>query len=484
MPVIDHVVVLMLENRSFDHIFGFREGVDGLRGDESNLLNPAEPESSTNPAFKVDSNAPFAVLAGKGPGHSLNATNYQLVNDKAGPSAGHPSVNNGFVRNYRDELIHDHVPNPDAATIQVVMQSFSAANLPSINALADAFCLCDSWFSEVPGPTQPNRFYMHAATSAGYALNNWKRVMDVRTIYNSLEDAGFSWATYNFDTNEVLEFSQVNGKKQNFKLFEASFKADVTSDSLPTYSFIIPRFFNSKHKGAPTDGLANSQHAPEDARYGDNLVADVYDALRSNAAVWERSVLIVTYDEHGGFYDHVAPPPSAKLPGPVPNPDGLTSPAHDDPPYAPNFAFDRLGLRVPAVIASPLIARQVDHTLYQHTSVLATLKEIFGLTNFLTERDRSAKSFKGLFALAEARTDTPLTLPRAPLPQITVSDDDPRHPANLPLDPDQSDMLMRTYHLTQDSQPTTLTAASLPVTQGEAHDFIKAANARHFGVAT
>ncbi|MFM0670233.1 alkaline phosphatase family protein [Paraburkholderia sediminicola] len=389
MRKIDHFVVLMLENRSFDHIFGFRQGVHGLSGNESNLLSPSEPESDANPSFKVDSNAPFAVLAGYGPGHSLNATNYQLVNDKTGPSADLPSANNGFVRNYRDELAHDRTPNPDSKTMQVVMQSFSAGSLPSINALADAFAVCDNWISEVPGPTQPNRFDMHAATSAVFALNNWKRVLDVRTIYNALEDAGFSWATYAFDSNEVLEFSQVSGKTQNFKLFENSFKTDVTAGTLANYSFIIPRFFNSKNAAAPTGGLANSQHAPQDARYGDNLVADVYEALRGNPDIWAKSALIVNYDEHGGFYDHFA------APSPVPNPDALTSPAEGDPSYAPTFAFDRLGLRVPAVIASPWIKeRRVDSTRYQHTSVLATLKLKFGLGEFLTKRDASANSFQ------------------------------------------------------------------------------------------
>ncbi|WP_172168385.1 alkaline phosphatase family protein [Paraburkholderia elongata] len=480
MRKIDHVVVLMLENRSFDHIFGFRESVNGLKGNEFNLPDPSEPQSDANPAFQVDSNAPFAVLAGNGPGHSVNATNYQLVNDKAGPSAGLPPSNNGFVRNYRDELRHDHVSNPDPNTLQVVMQSFSANSLPSINALADAFCVCDNWFSEVPGPTQPNRFYMQAATSTGFALNNWKRVLDVRTIYNALEDAGFSWATYAFDSNEVLEFSQVNGKTQNFKLFDNAFKADVAAGTLPNYSFIIPRFFNSRDAAAPTGGLANSQHAPQDARYGDNLVADVYEALRGNPDVWAKSALIVTYDEHGGFYDHVAPPSQD-----VPNPDGLTSPTEGDPSFAPTFAFDRLGIRVPAVIASPWVkAQRVDSTRYQHTSVLATLNRMFGLGGFLTARDASANSFEALFAeVAELRNDTPVTLPRAALPQITVAEDDPRHPANQPLDPDQRDMLMRIYHLTQASQPATMTAAALPITQGDAHDFIRAAYKRHFGVA-
>ena len=365
MSKIEHMIVLMLENRSFDHIFGFRPGINGLTGNESNLLDPSNPASDSNPAFAVDNQAPYAVLAGQGPGHSIHATNYQLCNDKGGPRPGLPPINNGFARNYKDELRNDHVPHPGPEVIRVVMQSFSADKLPSINALADSFCVCDNWFAEVPGPTQPNRLYMHAATSTGFALNNWKRILEVRTIYNSLGDAGFSWGTYSFDANEVLEFSQVSNQTARFKLFEDSFKADVQGGRLANYSFIVPRFFNSTNAGGITAGLANSQHAPQDARYGDNLIADVYEALRSNDDIWKKSALIVTYDEHGGFYDHVIPP------APIPNPDGLTSPAEGDPSFAPEFGFDRSGLRVPALIVSPWVkAGRVDSTQYRHTSVL------------------------------------------------------------------------------------------------------------------
>jgi phospholipase C len=477
MGKIDHFIVLMLENRSFDHMFGFRGGINGLLGNEFNLLDPSRSAGTANPAFVVNSEAMYAVLAGMGPGHSIHATNYQLCNDKAGPGSSLAATNNGFVRSYNDELHVDHVSHPSPDMIEVVMQSFSPDKVPSINALADAFCLCDNWFAEVPGPTQPNRLYMHAGTSTGFAINRWKRTLDVRTIYNSLTDKGLSWATYSFDANEVLEFSQVNGQTDQFKQFEEAFKVDVQQANLPNYSFIVPRFFNSKDGTAATGGLANSQHAPQDIRYGDNLIADVYEALRSNSDVWNKSALIITYDEHGGFYDHIVPPAQN-----IPNPDGITSPTEDDPSFAPAFAFDRLGLRVPALIVSPWVkAGRVDSTQYQHTSVLATLKKVFDLADFLTRRDAGANTFESLFdEIEQVREDTPVKLPRADLPTITVSPDDPAHPANQRLDPDQLDMLMRVYHLTRDSKPKTLSAATLPLTQGDAHDFIKAAYRRHF----
>jgi phospholipase C len=183
------------------------------------------------------------------------------------------------------------------------------------------------------------------------------------------------------------------------------------------------------------------------------------------------------YDEHGGFYDHVVPPSHN-----IPNPDGKTSPSAGDPSYAPKFGFDRLGVRVPALIVSPWVqAGIVDSTQYQHTSVLATMKKMFGLADFLTARDRSANDFGGLLNLTAPRTDAPLTLPRVPLPAVTATSlNDPNHPANLPLDDTQLDTLVNVYHLTKGSQPGSL--ADLPKTQGEAHDFIVNSQNRHFGL--
>ncbi len=455
---IEHVIVMMLENRSFDHIFGFRPGVHGLEGTELNLLDPARPASATNRAFHVNGDGPPVVLAGEGPGHSVHATNVQLCNDKAGPRAGTPAANNGFVRSYKDELMFaDKVRAPTDLMIEVVMQSLAPSQLPSAHALADAFCLCDNWYAEVPGPTQPNRLYMHAATSLGYAHNVWTKQFDARTIYGNLQEAGFTWATYEFDHNEVREFKQVNGQSGNFKRFEDAFAADVQGGALPNYAFILPRFMNA------TNGPANSQHAPEDPRYGDNFIADVYEALRRNEDVWNKSVLIVIHDEHGGFYDHVIPPAG------VPNPDGLSSPPHGDPAsFAPVFDFSRLGLRVPALIVSPWVpAGKIDSTRYQHTSVLATLKSMFGLPTFLSKRDASANPFDRLFQqLPAPRTDTPRTLPRADLPQLPASLDDPAHPVN---------------QLTLGSHPDGPTIDELPNTQGEAHRFIRARYERHFG---
>lgn len=472
---IQHFVVLMLENRTFDHIFGYRSGVNGLKGTEANLLDPSQPASAANPSFVVTNTAPYAVPVGGGPGHLLPDTNVQLCGDASGPSSHIPAKNNGFAKSYANDLkTWDHVANPTPDQVRVVMQCFAPSKLPSINGLADAFVLCDNWYAEVPGPTHPNRLYMHAATSFGYAHNLFKQnpTFGGPTIYAHLQDAGLSWATYEHDYNEVREFTGINTEIAHFKKFNPSFAADVKAGTLANYSFILPQFMSQK------TSPANSEHAPEDMRFGDNFIADVYETLQGNPNVWNKCALIVTYDEHGGWYDHVIPPSQS-----VPNPDGLNSPPAGDKPGAPRFAFDRLGLRVPAIIASPwLKAGTVDSTPYRHTSVLGTAKKMFGLASFLTKRDAAANTFEGLFTqLSTARTDTPKTLKRVPLPKIGVPPTNSAHPANRALDETQKAALLRVYYLTQSSHPHGPSLEELPTTQDEAAQFIQERYRKHFG---
>src|SRR5262249_16070995 len=152
-------------------------------------------------------------------------------------------------------------------------------------------------------------------------------------------------------------------QRTNFSHF-FDFDSDIRAGILPAYSFIEPRFFNTSANGA------NDQHPPHDVREGERLIASVYDSLRSVEGVWQQSLLIVTYDEHGGFYDHEPPPPAK-------NPDGRSS-------STPRFAFDRLGVRVPALLVSPWVpAGHIESTLYDHTSILCFVKKHFGLPAFL-----------------------------------------------------------------------------------------------------
>ncbi len=467
---IEHIVVLMLENRSFDHLFGLLPGIDGIRDKQlSNLLNPASPPSNQNPSFPARDGATWTTVGRNGPSHSFDSTTEQIYGSKAGPAQGLPA-NSGFVENYSMALRSDHVQaTPDI--LGTIMRAFEEGRLPTLHALAKEFAICDKWFSEVPGPTMPNRWYMHAATSAGYAHNDWKREFDIPTIYNRLEDKGKTWAVYFSDQNDVAHFTSINSRRANFHLYDA-FAADAKAGRLPNYTFIEPQFASSPEKPA------NSMHAPNDLRPGDTLVADTYEAIRGNDAAWKKTLLVVTFDEHGGFFDHVLPPKA-------PNPDGINSPATGDTAtyQLPIFDFSRLGLRVPTLLVSPLIPKgKVISTPLQHTSVLATLRELWGVAP-LTKRDSGATSFLSELG-GSPRGDAPTTLPRVEPVQGALAEaalplTDARHPANQPTD-DTLDELVAGWRdrlrrvLPQERR------SFLPIaTHGAAHEFLRTATLRY-----
>lgn len=467
MPAdIQHVVVLMLENRSFDHLFGLYAPAEGLgSGDYSNLLRPLEDESATNVRIHAKGGAPWAIDKGLGPSHSLNGTTLQLFGSKEGPTSTAPR-NSGFVASYASALRSDNV-RPKMGDVAKVMLSFEHQRLPAISKLAEEFVLCDHWFAEVPGPTQPNRLYVHAGTSAGYAHNDWAHVFDFDTVYNRLEERQKTWATYFSDDNEVAKFSKVNDRTESFRVFEDKFVADAKAGQLPNYTFVIPRFAASG-AGEPV----NSMHAPDDIRPGDTLIADVYEALRANEEAWAKTLLIVTFDEHGGFFDHVEPAATV-------NPDGINSPAPGDPAsFAPKFDFSRLGLRVPTLLISPLLPKgKVVSTAYQHTSIIATLRELWGLGP-LTKRDAAAKSFAGL--LGDQPRDTPKHLPRAQehegvFAALALAPAHLEHPSNAPLDELQQELAKGWHALLRSTGSVQGVSSEQPVpeTQGDAHEFLK-----------
>ncbi len=407
---IEHVVVLMLENRAFDHMLGFtpRAGhlgeLEGLTGGEFNCANPFNPSSQK---YFVQQGALYEFFGNtisEGPPHTLQAANTQLTGYPDGPSPAHPAGNNGFVKAFIESLKEAASdPRTFYATpddIKPVMQCFAPEQLPVLGTLAREFMLCDHWFSSVPGVTLPNRLYAHAATSMGCASNSTAQTFDCRTIYNSLMEKSLSWRVYHSDVNEMLLFTQVPRSRTLMPQFE-HFETDVAASNVANYTFIVPRFINY-NLGDRGIALANDQHAPDNVRMGERLIATVYNALRGNAEIWKKCLLVVVYDEHGGFYDHVIPPSG------VPNPDGRNS-------TAPPFDFTRLGFRVPAVLISPWIGKRLNTTVYEHASIPATLKRFFGLSSFLTRRDSAANSFEMLLAGENFRTDTPDRLPLPPL---------------------------------------------------------------------
>jgi phospholipase C len=260
---------------------------------------------------------------------------------------------------------------------------------------------------------------------------------------------------YFSDQNEVAQYSRINTQRNNFRLYESAFAADASAGKLPNYCFIIPRF-----AGSAADGPVTSMHPPQDVRPGDQLIAEVYAVLRAGPQ-WPRCLYIVTFDEHGGYFDHAGPPPAV-------NPDGINSPARGDTAsFAPTFTFDRLGLRVPTLLASPYVPKGLVYSKpLQHTSVLATVRKLFGIRGALSRRDAAAASFEELF-LPVPRSDTPVSLstgaaaPLAPIDATRAAPDD-----------FMSEMA-RQWHQATATLPGAPASAVAPTSQDEVHRFLR-----------
>lgn len=375
---IEHVVVLMLENRSYDHMLGYLPNGHGLAGDESNPVDPSDPASE-----RVSVSDTSGYVTTIDPAHDFVGVEKELFGE-AGRVVS-PAPMNGFV------ATHIEMAGGDVEIGKTIMECFDPAKIPALTTLANEFCVCDRWFSAVPGPTWLNRFYAHAATCDGMIVDTARHDYRMKTIYDSLGENGLSWNIYYGDVPQSIILQHNWRTLDRFKRFE-TFYDDLEKGELATYSFIEPRYFNF-HEWKATD-----QHPPHDVRLGEYLIAEVYDALRKSR-FWEKSLLVVLHDEHGGFFDRVPPPDS------VPTPDGKKS---KDPP----FDFTRLGVRVPAILVSPFVEKgRVDSTVYEHSSIPATIKTLFELPEGLTARDKAANTFEKNLSRSTPRNDTPLVLP-------------------------------------------------------------------------
>lgn len=380
---IRHVVVLMFENHSFDQMLGAAkqiypqlEGVDPQHFG----MNVARGQSffqqpSTTPTVSPD------------PMHELEHILNSLANH-----------NSGFVSEYAREY-----PAAKPAELQRIMDYFPLGSLPALHTLAQHFTICDHWYSSVPGPTWTNRFFVHSATSLGRVtmpggLNQDPQLYEgynQDTIYDRLNAAGKSWRIYHGDVPQtlVLEHMRQAENRANYAWLDRFFDdAQGPEPAFPQYVFIEPNYFH-----VPFERPQNDDHPPHSALEAQKLLASAYNALRSNADLWNSTLFVVLYDENGGFYDHVEPP--AAVP-----PD-----AHID-----EYTFDRLGVRVPALLISPWVDPGVLSTAFDHTSLLKYLSNKWGLPP-LTSRDGSAASFEGALASRTApRSDTPesISLPQ------------------------------------------------------------------------
>lgn len=399
---IEHVVLLMLENRSFDHMLGFLyadtgnkspsgQEFEGLTGTESN------PDSNGKPVqvFQITNSTKNAYfMPGSDPGEGYTATNSQLFGKTDAPTPP-VATNQGFVTDFAYTLGWQSKSSSWSKSIlpgtvaNNIMGCFTPDALPVLSALARGYAVCDHWYASVPTETFPNRAFVNAATSQGHMNDNTK-VFTVKTIYDSMSANNVSWMIYGYDSPALTRQnypSLVKAPNSNFGLFK-DFQAAAAAGTLPAYCFVEPEW--------GTKG--NSQHPNYDVALGEQLIHDVYYALR-NGKAWNQTLLIVTYDEHGGCYDHVPPP------------QGATPP--DDSIGEYGFDFKRFGVRVPAVLISPLIAQGTVYRVpatsvpLDHTSILKTLEKRWSLPT-LTERDAAAPDFGDVFTLLTPRTDDPL----------------------------------------------------------------------------
>jgi phospholipase C len=398
---IEHVVVLMLENRSFDHMLGFLytdagnvspsgQPFEGLTGDETN------PDDTGTPVkvFRIEPDTPHAYfMPGADPGEGYMATNDQLYGSDT-PAAGAAETNQGFVTNFAYTLGWQStskgwtiVPGTTGADI---MGCYTPDTLPILSGLARGYAVCDQWFCSAPTETLPNRAFVNAGTSQGH-MDDKTHTFTSPSIYGLLSKNDLGWAVYGYSKQPLTKntFTDIAGAPAtNFGLFK-DFQAAAAAGTLGAFTFLEPSWGS---KG-------NSQHPNYDVALGEQLIHDVYYALR-NGPGWDQTLLVVTYDEHGGCYDHV-PPPSGAVP---PDAD------------AGEFGFDftRFGPRVPTVLVSPLIPAgtvfrvPADGTPLDHTSILKTIETRWGLPA-LTARDAAAPDVSAALTLSTPRTDDPLS---------------------------------------------------------------------------
>jgi phospholipase C len=283
-------------------------------------------------------------------------------------------------------------PEPILAGPDQIMRCFPPAEAPVLGFLAKQFAVLVNWHASVPGETWPNRLYAHAATSDGTA-NNKVGFYDNDTVFQRLNEAGASWGVYHDGVPQVWAYPRLWLSDVDRFHGMDRFYADVADGTLPAYSFIEPDHGFGRGEG-------NSQHPGNNTVTGDSfeageaLMARIYNALVASPALFAETLFLITYDEHGGFFDHVPP-------GPVMNPDGK-----DDAKTRFNFTIS--GVRVPAVAVSPLIpAGTVDDTFYDHASIPATVRCRFAAgTAPLTRREEAAKPILDRRPLLpSARTD-------------------------------------------------------------------------------
>jgi len=387
---IEHVVVVMMENRSFDNLLGWlydnqtnppaynlpEQAVptyEGLKADTYyNELNGRRVAVSRPPTPWPPANNPNVVPT-PDPHEEFPFVNEQLFGRKDPAPDAVPDMS-GFLANYA-------TTTAGTATADQIMQTFGPAEANVLNDLARNFAVCDFWHASVPSQTWPNRAFVHAGTSNGHVNNDDYEPYDIPTIFNVLESQGKSWGVFHDTTfipsltlgqffPKLIEYDDHFFKYSTFKqLCEAEATA-VPGKKLPQYSFVEPRF--TPELGFMAVDYPADYHPPHNICRGEQFLADLYEAVRTSP-YHDKILLVITFDEHGGCYDHVRPPNGAAAPLPLP------------PPAPGAFDFKRFGVRVPAIVISSYLRPGTVFRAppgsppFDHTSILATLRDWLAL---------------------------------------------------------------------------------------------------------
>jgi phospholipase C len=385
-----HIVVLMMENRSFDHMLGALKAthpnIDGLTGTESN-------PDTTGATITVQQLAEYQSQLDPDPNHDFANVNLQIFNNaQHGPPL--PATMQGFIASYFNQ-------QENTQHSYDILYYFTPDKLPVLTTLATQYAVFNRWFASIPGPTICNRAFAHYGTSFGQvSMDVFYEGKDIQAIYARLLAAGHTCKLFYYDeassTMEVVNLLQ--NQPAIFGTFP-DFLAACQQNALPDYCFIEPNYTDHPAPDGSGEAIACDQHPDHDVRAGEQFIAQVYNAIRTNPALWPNTALLVVYDEHGGIYDHV-PPPACP-----PDTPFVAQPAATGTLDA--FAFDRLGVRVPAILISPWVAAgTVINDTFDHASIPATVSDFLQLPAVnRSVREQNANTFLGNLTLTTMRAD-------------------------------------------------------------------------------
>jgi phospholipase C len=396
---LQHIVVLMMENRSFDHMLGSLPGIGGI--DDAGAYT--NPDTNGNPV-KPQPLAEFQAQLQPDPDHHFPAVDLQIFGGDSSPNRK-PNMQ-GFVKSYFHQ-------QGDVGHSQKIMYYFKQSDLPVLTTLAQEFAVFNRWFASIPGPTICNRAFAHYGTSFGRVdLNPIYPPETIKSIYTRLINANpkHTAKVYYYDTtSSTMEVANLLQNQPELFGTYGQFLDDCKKGNLPEYSFIEPNY--SDHETDSGEEVANDQHPDHHVQAGEVFIATIYQAIKDNPKLWQNTALLITYDEHGGIFDHVPPPNCVK--------DIFTADGNATGTGVP-FQFDRLGVRVPSVLVSPWIPKgTVVSRVFDHASIPATITKFFlGDASPRSPREISADVFiepksanvdpaRNVLSLSTMRNDCP-----------------------------------------------------------------------------